>query len=243
MLSKKSLMIYSQKVKKLKAHISCPIAIPSSTLIKYANAMKLMGMEVSYWDRSSNYSDRSLRDCDVFLLMAPNNGFKLSFSSLPPGCQKELNQAKSLGKPLFLLYTPSSSLTQEVKAYQLSTDGRILEGVPGSTGLLTSKISEFNKRQKELETKGNSLDSLLTSNTGYGGTYDLESLGLFYEGLVQKSPPKTVTIDKVTEELMDKIRTWELNKPKSTPNIPTPIKVAEIKDESSDPRLLLRRRR
>ena len=210
-------------------------------------------MEVSFWDRSSIYSDASLRNADVFLLVAPNNGFKFPFSSLPPGCQKELNQAISLKKSIYLIYTPTSSTVPEPKTYTLyvSSDKRVVEGLPGSTGSLPSRIEEFNRKQKELKAV-ETRDDLRTWMDMYGSLHNgikiesFKDLNIDLASLYPKKSIDNISTKNPCGEVIANPKTeqfgMQAHKLGAMVGIPPKIKVEPVIDSEYDERLLLRRR-
>ena len=139
-------------MKKLKAYISCPITISYSTLVTYGKVLKNMGLEVMYWNRVDFYETEYLQNCDIFLLILPNNAFNISKSNLPKGCKLEFDIARRLNKDMYLIYTPSFHQVEEYRTYQISISEfpEIIQGIRGTSNILSEKITEFNTQQKNV---------------------------------------------------------------------------------------------
>lgn len=86
-------------------YISCPVATNMAELNETALLVRNIGGFPRFWTRGSVYDhDSTIKDCDVFILMLPNNGWSSYFQDLPMGCRKELKLAISVGKKIFISY-------------------------------------------------------------------------------------------------------------------------------------------
>lgn len=91
-----------------KAYISCPISVDYSHLQNVYDEVSEIGYDTEFWDRKERYNLQILKDCDVFVLLLPDNRFEIDFRHLPPGCQSELVEANTSNKEIFIGYKRNS---------------------------------------------------------------------------------------------------------------------------------------
>jgi len=88
----------------MKAYISCPIPVPTSTRNGVAGKLVDLGYTPSWWIRDTEYKDDKLREAEIFVLMGLHAPFDYNLDTMTLGCRKELALAKSLNKQLYMAY-------------------------------------------------------------------------------------------------------------------------------------------
>lgn len=88
----------------MKAYISCPLDEPWSKVEDLKEWLESSGYEASYHIRGERYSDRKLREADIFILILPNNKVNVNEEMMTRGCHGELITALCLKKPLYLYH-------------------------------------------------------------------------------------------------------------------------------------------
>jgi hypothetical protein len=112
-------------------YISCPIAVHQYTFDEYIDLINdHKGFTARYWERGGEYSQTYFDSSDAFVFVLPDNKFKASNHELPIGLKRELARAFALGKKIFIGYQTRSG---EYAFYLAKTNGRDIEGVPGTT--------------------------------------------------------------------------------------------------------------
>jgi hypothetical protein len=115
-------------------YISCPISVKEEFLDQvYKFIGNELEVDANLWERGSSYGiyeEDVINDCDGFVLIPPNNEFRLHISKLPSGCRKELNLAIESGSEIFLAYKAKEGL----HIYPVTIIGDILSGVSGTYG-------------------------------------------------------------------------------------------------------------
>lgn len=111
----------------MKAYISCPMTVPSSTRTHVAVKLQELGYLPTWWEKGTDYTEDKLREADIFVLMSEKHLFDYKLDDMTLGCRKELMIVKGLGKPLYMAYWKSNG---ELNIYPLVSrhleDGRVL---------------------------------------------------------------------------------------------------------------------
>lgn len=97
---------------KPRVYLSFPAALPNRDK-EIEEIVKNVGGSASIyaWTSSLNYSDKPVRECDIFVFCFADFSFKGPASKLPSGVMKELGIAHSLGKKIYLAYKTSNGYT------------------------------------------------------------------------------------------------------------------------------------
>lgn len=115
--------------------------------------------EVSYYVKGSEYSDKPIKECDVFVIILPSNSFSYEVNKLTMGLKKELTQAYNLKKQIILVYY--SKMAEGVTFYLTNFDKGIIEGISGTN----SDVIKLLKEEKiELGTADSTDYSWLSDN-------------------------------------------------------------------------------
>lgn len=94
---------------KPKYYISCPVTVDRATLDTYRDLLNEMGAEPISWSKGTPYTHQDdVDECDGFVLVLPDNRFRISLEELPMGCKRELTRAIKAKRKLYLAYSDLS---------------------------------------------------------------------------------------------------------------------------------------
>lgn len=128
-------------------YISCPIVVDEQILNRFASMVNgMVGLKEYHWGRRSNrYSEEKFYESDAYLFILPHNKFKASNDELPIGLKRELKTAHETGKRIFVGYITKSG---DLSIYSARTNGRDIEGIPGTTHEISSLGLDVEKLPK-----------------------------------------------------------------------------------------------
>lgn len=159
------------------AYVSIPMSVP---IEKYYDAINLVSSVARWWSRDSPYSEKefddAIKQADAFILVMPENAWKVEEKHISRGSRRELNVAALNRKPIFIIYeTRNDGLKVYFTNYLY---GNIyLEGIQGSSSIFWNAVS---KKGKSMSIRDTILDEYEP---------DTESNGIYI-------PPKIVKPDK-----------------------------------------------
>lgn len=177
-------------MKKFKAYISCPVnnSLDNLNLArKYFSSYYSGHATLEYWDRNEPfiYDNEWVSDCDIFIIMLPENKFSCEISSLPYGCKKEFHRAISLNKPVFIAYKRVTDGEFHFYQSNINLTKDIITAVAGSFLTISSIINDI-KANKKLETTVISNNSD-TVNNNVMGTTSFKVNPLTFENCISRS--------------------------------------------------------
>lgn len=169
-------------------YLSCPLSVPQQTLDKYIKKLRqcLPTEQVRYYKRGTSYDegvyDMTIYGADAFVLVLPDNSFRLPLDKLTAGCKRELILAMSCNKRLYLAYEAAQgfNIYEAVIIYENGIPKRF-EGIAGTSGNFEKStrlpkqelIKDFNtvrvfstKEPSRLFDKACSVDSALQLDNG-----------------------------------------------------------------------------
>ena len=111
-----------------KIYISTPIVTDWSTVMRFHDKLTQKFTDVKVWDRESRYVQKDFDDAGHVVFILPNNKFKADFYDLPVGVKKELHDAITQNKKIYIAY---KSLDGEF-IYNAKSNGRNIEGISGT---------------------------------------------------------------------------------------------------------------
>lgn len=117
-------------------YISCPISVDEDVLDRFAEVVEdIDGLSEYHWERGMRYDQRMFDTSDAYLFILPYNKFKATNDELPIGLKRELQSAHQTGKKIFVGYITKSA---DFAIYSARTNGRDIEGIPGTTHEISS---------------------------------------------------------------------------------------------------------
>ena len=126
-----------------KIYISTPIVTDWSTVMRFHDKLKQKFTDVRVWDRESRYVQKDFDDAGHVVFILPNNKFKADFYELPVGVKKELHDAITQNKKIYIAY---KSLDGEF-IYNAKSNGRNIEGITGTwDNIFTDLPPEIGKK-------------------------------------------------------------------------------------------------
>lgn len=133
-------------------YISCPIANSLLYLIRLNEQLNVQCIgNVKRWIREDTYDKNMVEDCDIFILCLPNFDFKIKRPSLPPGCRKELDKAKKLGKKIYIAYEKVNN--EYYDFYEYYEGDVLIGGLPGTNNyIFDNPKPQIKKPSKKLHT-------------------------------------------------------------------------------------------
>jgi hypothetical protein len=120
-----------------KIYISAPIVTDWSTVMRFHDILKQKYTDVKVWDRGSRYFQKDFDDAGHVVFVLPNNKFKASFHELPVGVKKELHDAVTQNKKIYIAYTTKDFGNF---IYDAKSDGRNIEGIGGTANKIFLKL-------------------------------------------------------------------------------------------------------
>jgi len=111
-------------------YISAPVQMNWGNVLDYVAHIDNT-FHVTVWDRESRYDNSDLRKSDIFLLLTSDNSWHIDTKYLPCGCNRELAEAITLGKPIYVGYKTKAGT---VAIYETSHNRTMLSGVAGTGG-------------------------------------------------------------------------------------------------------------
>lgn len=128
-------------------YVSCPLSVPQQTLDKYTQKLRgwITHDKVWWYQRGSAYKEvffnKVIQDADAFILVLPNNEFKLPIERLTAGCKRELIHALNNNKPTYLAYEAASGFNIYEAVIEMNGSSKetlynsaIFSGVAGTSG-------------------------------------------------------------------------------------------------------------
>ena len=112
-----------------KIYISTPIVTDWSTVMRFHDKLKQKFTDVKVWDRESRYVQKDFDDAGHVVFILPNNKFKADFYELPVGVKKELHDAITQNKKIYIAYKTKDFGNF---IYDAKTNGRNIEGIGGT---------------------------------------------------------------------------------------------------------------
>jgi hypothetical protein len=126
-------------------YISVPVTVDWAEVNKVVRKIHSVAgttVNVRYWDRGTSYSQSLVRDCDIFILMTPDNTWEMKREALPSGVYRELTLATHHNKPVFMVYK-NAELNYNFYSYNII--GGKIKGIPGSSTEIWKDIEELVK--------------------------------------------------------------------------------------------------
>lgn len=113
-------------------YISAPVTVDWAEVLKVNTRLLASGFNIrtSYWVRHLIYSKNFVLDCDIFVFMHPKNAWNFNVNTLPSGVFRELNQAMTLGKQIFMAYRNQEG---KYNLYSITHNNAEVRGIAGST--------------------------------------------------------------------------------------------------------------
>lgn len=118
-------------------YISAPVQLDWGTVLKYVAHIDNT-FNVRVWDRESKYNSNYLKESDIFLLLTIDNSWHVASKYLPCGCKRELDEAITLNKAIYLGYQTEAG---DVAIYKTHISNGIISGILGP-GNSSFKIKE-----------------------------------------------------------------------------------------------------
>ncbi len=105
-----------------------------------------IGVNVTFYQKGTTYSDEPIKNCDAFVIFLPNNAFEADITRLSQGIQKELTIAYRLKKDIILAYL--SKLANGVTFYftDIDTKSSKIKGISGTN----SDVIKLLQEEKEI---------------------------------------------------------------------------------------------
>lgn len=130
-----------------KIYFSYAYTTPTSVSEGIKHTLLNLGVELSFYQKGTTYSDKPIRDCDAFVLFLPDNAFEADISTLSQGIQKELSLAHQLKKDVILAYL--SKMAGGVTFYltDINSRERTIKGISGTN----SDVIKLLQEEKEIE--------------------------------------------------------------------------------------------
>lgn len=128
----------------MKTYISCPYSIPLENLERAHKELsaKYTNVNFKYHNRNAKlYSDKPIRECDIFAIMLPDNKFEYDIHALPSGCFKEILLARSLNKKITVIYLRQF----DTKYHMYNLDPEYKNKIKGLYGEIT--IDDLNSKK------------------------------------------------------------------------------------------------
>lgn len=137
-------------------YISCPMNVDYRHLEDVVFAIEHhTHIKPNWWNRMT-YVSNCVDECDIFVLILPNNKFNSEKVMLPIGCRKELELAEKLGKKVFIAYRS----THGINIYKTNITNRMIEAIAGTT-------AEFHGECLNLTNKSNTMEKLVNYGLEY----------------------------------------------------------------------------
>jgi rRNA maturation endonuclease Nob1 len=135
-----------------KVYFSYAYTTPVEVSEAIKEKLRELGVEVSFYERGTQYSDVPIRECDAFVTFLPNNAVREKISNLSPGIQKELILAYNLKKDIILVTVNY----QQVAFYLplVNTKNGTINSTPDTNQdmiALLQKEPEIQKKSTELD--------------------------------------------------------------------------------------------
>ena len=125
------------------------MSVSGSILASHVKATQSMGAAVTYWDRSSSYGlKKNVQTCDAFILVLPGNALNYLMSELPIGCRRELAEARSCSREIYIAYTANGKSS----FYKASIFGNKIKGLIETFYKLASAVVIFKLEQNKSDT-------------------------------------------------------------------------------------------
>lgn len=123
---------------KKSVYVSCPVIMQKSHLTNALDRIEEIIEDnacMNYWLENHFYDNNWVKNCDIFILIAPNNSFKFNINELPAGCCRELILAEKLNKTILLGYINSNGIYNFYSIIK-KNNGTYYEGVIGTSNAL-----------------------------------------------------------------------------------------------------------
>jgi hypothetical protein len=119
-----------------KVYVSCPMTVSQSVLDKTLKHLSNLGVAARAWERGTPYKEEnSIKYCDAFIVILPNNAFEYCLTILSSGTRKEILAADAIGKDIYICYTPTASSKPQFYISDLfeATRGTVhIKGIQGT---------------------------------------------------------------------------------------------------------------
>lgn len=122
-----------------KIYFSFPYTIQDTIAEEAKEKIMELG-DLSYYIKGTEYTDKPIRECDVFAIMLPGNAFSYEINKLSMGVKKELTLAHSLKKNIILVYY--SKLADGITFYLVNMERGTIEGISGTNSDVIKMIEE-----------------------------------------------------------------------------------------------------
>lgn len=131
-----SILLVKLKMKSIrKVYVSCPMTVSQTVLDKTMKHLENLGVAARAWERGTPYKEEdSIKYCDAFIAILPNNAFEYYLNTLSFGTRKEILSADAIGKDIYICYTPTASSKPQFYIAELSEDSRGTEHIKGIQG-------------------------------------------------------------------------------------------------------------
>jgi len=135
-----------------KVYISAPISLSWSTVSRTKEILESHFGNVSVWDRDfNNYRPGDFGNANIVVFCLPGLKFSYEVSGLPVGVRKEVKEAISYGKQMYIAYVTSDGFQ---RIYKARLNGSKIEGIAGtSDDIFTTYLNSnlVNKIQRAAE--------------------------------------------------------------------------------------------
>jgi len=131
-----------------KVYVSCPMTVSQTVLDKTMKHLENLGVAARAWERGTPYKEEdSIKYCDVFIILLPENKFGTELYKITSGTRKELLLAFSLGKEIYLSYIPLQSLSPSIYSTNLEegfeNELYRIDGISGTTRNFLDSIDHY----------------------------------------------------------------------------------------------------
>lgn len=92
-----------------------------------------------HWKPGWGYDQQSVAKADIFIFTHQNNAFKFNKLGLPSGVFREYEQAKLLGKRIYLAYKTADGV---IRFYKIEETAGLISGIAGTTGDLATFLDK-----------------------------------------------------------------------------------------------------
>jgi hypothetical protein len=107
-----------------------------------------LGVDVTFYQKGTEYSDLPIRKCDAFVVNLTNNSTEAVFNTLSPGVQKELLLAVSLKKDIILARVEDGKT--QLYIAEVNNKDRKIQAIVGSDAV---KLLQDPVKVKEVNTE------------------------------------------------------------------------------------------
>jgi len=126
-------------------YLSIPVTIDNRDKVIDTMISNIVGLKVGptlildHWKPGWIYDKQSVSKADIFIFAHPSNSFKFNLMTLPSGVLREFEQARMLGKQIFLAYKNTAN---EINFYKITANGSTISGMAGTTNGLAIRLEQ-----------------------------------------------------------------------------------------------------